>query len=109
MADDDKASPEDAETSQRSITPDQLTGAHRFLSFQEVFEIARTLGRAMERLDSQSRKIEQLDRTVHGLSEKVERISRDFAFIKKAWWALLILFGFGLSELYDMVIRPMIE
>jgi hypothetical protein len=109
MADSDKASPEDAEVSQRSTTPDQVAGEHRFLSFQEVFEIAQTLGRAMERLDNQSHKIEQLDRTVQGLSEKVERISRDFAYIKKAWWVVLILIGIALKEAYDMVIRPMIE
>ena len=109
MADSDKASPDDAKISQRSITPDQVAGEQRFLSFQEVFEIAQTLGRAMERLDNQSRKIEQLDRTVHGLSEKVGRISRDFAYIKKAWWAVLILVGIALKEAYDMVIRPMIE
>ena len=71
--------------------------------------IAQTLGRAMERLDNQSHKIEQLDRTVQGLSEKVERNSRDFAYIKKAWWVVLILIGIALKEAYDMVIRPMIE
>ena len=71
--------------------------------------IAQTLGRAMERLDNQSHKIEQLDRTVQGLSEKVERISRDFAYIKKAWWVVLILIGIALKEAYDMVIRPMID
>ena len=71
--------------------------------------IAQTLGRAMERLDNQSQKIEQLDRTVQGLSEKVERISRDFAYIKKAWWVVLILIGIALKEAYDMVIRPMID
>jgi len=79
------------------------------MSMPPTSGIAQTLGRAMEHLDSQSRQIEQLDSTVHGLSERVERISRDFAYIKKAWWALLILFGFGLEELYDMVIRPMFE
>ena len=52
----------------------------------------------MERLDNQSQKIEQLDKTVHGLSEKVGRISRDFAYIKKAWWAVLILIGIALNR-----------
>ena len=109
MADNDKASPEDAKTSQRSTTPEQIAGDHRFLSFQEVFEIAQTLGRAMERLDNQSRKIEQLDQSIRKMSEKVDRISRDFVYIKKAWWAVLILIGIALKEGYDMVIRPMIE
>ena len=109
MADSDKASPEDAKVSQRSTTPDQVAGEHRFLSFQEVFEIAQTLGQAMERLDNQSHKIEQLDQAVREMNEKVDRISRDFAYIKKAWWVVLILIGIALKEGYDMVIRPMIE
>ncbi len=109
MADNDKASPEDAGASQRSTTPDQVAGDNRFLLVQEIFEIARTLGRAMERLDNQSGKIEQLDRTVHGLSEKIDRISRDFDYIKKAWWAVLILIGVALKEGYDMVIGPLLE
>lgn len=109
MADSDKASPEDAGTSQRSTTPGQVAGEHRFLSFQEIFEIAQTLGRAMERLDNQSDKIEQLGRNIREMNEKIERISRDFAYIKKAWWVVLILIGIALKEGYDMVIRPMIE
>ena len=108
MADSDKASPEDDKTSQRPTTSDQVSGEHRFLSFQEPCEIAQTLGRAMERLDDQSRKIGQLDRTVTGLSEKVERISRDLTYFKKAWWVVLIPIGIALKEAYDMVIRPLL-
>ena len=63
----------------------------------------------MERLDNQSRKIERLDATDHGLSEKVGQFARDFAYIKKAWWAVLVLIGIALKEAYDMIIRPMIE
>ena len=63
----------------------------------------------MERLDDQSRKIERLDATDHGLSEKVGQFARDFAYIKKAWWVALILLGIAFKEAYDMIIRPMIE
>ena len=108
MADNDKASPEDANADRRTATPDQVVGDTRFLLVQETFEIAQTMGRAMERLDSQSRKIDQLDEAIRTLSEKVDRISRDFAYIKKTWWLVLILVGVALKEAYDMLIRPVI-
>ena len=71
--------------------------------------LAQTLERAMERLDNQNRKIEQLDATVHGLSEKVEQLACGFAYIKKTWWVVLVLLGIALEEAYDLIIRPMIE
>ena len=109
MADNDKASPEDVRASPRSTTPDQVAGDNRFLLVQEIFEIAQILGRAMERLDNQSGKLEQLDRTVRGLGEKVDRVSRDFAYIKRASWVVLILIGVVLKEGYDLFIRPLLE
>ena len=62
----------------------------------------------MERLDHQSRKIEQLDEIIRTLNDQIERISGDFAYIKKAWWLVLILIGIALKEGYDMFIRPII-
>ena len=47
-----------------------------------VSEVAQTLCRAMERLDNQSRQIEKLDTAIQALSEKVDRISRDFAYAR---------------------------
>ena len=67
--------------------------------------IAQTLGRAMTRLDNQSRQIERLDDAVRALNDKVDRISRDFACTKKAWWIVPLLIGIALKEGYDAFVR----
>ena len=73
---------------------------------------SRSPGHRVERWSvstTKSRKIERLDATDRGLSEKVEQFAHDFAYIKKAWWAALILLGIAFNEAYDTIIRPMIE
>ena len=70
--------------------------------------IAQTLGRAMTRLDNQSRQIERLDDAVRALNDKVDRISRDFAYTKKVWWIVPLLIGIALKEGYDTFVRPLL-
>ena len=109
MADKDKASPEEAGATRLPTPPDQVTGDARFLFVQEAFEIAQTLGRVQERLDSHSQKLNQIDEAVQGLSEKVDHISREFGYIKRAWWIAIFLLGIAFKEVYELVIKPVFD
>ena len=75
---------------------------------QQVFEIAQSLGRTMERLESQGEHIQRIDTTIQTLDKKVDGIARDFGIIKKIWWPGLIVLGFFLKVGYDTFIEPVI-
>ena len=106
MADKSTASPEEAVVTPRPTTPEQFAGDARFLFVQEVFEIAQTLGRVQERLDSHSQKLDRIDESTRSLSEKIDDVSREFGYIKKAWWIAVFLLGIAFKEIYDMFVRP---
>ena len=101
MVDKDKSSPEEAGTTQQPTPPDQTSGDARFLFVQEVFEIAQTLGRVQERLDSHGRKLDQIERSTKALGNKVDHLSREFGYIKKAWWIVVFLLGIAAKEIPD--------
>ena len=75
---------------------------------QQVFEIAQSLGRNMERLESQGEHIQRIDTTIQTLDKKVDGIARDFGIIKKVRWLGLIVLGFCLEVGYDTFIEPVI-
>ena len=50
---------------------------------QQVFEIAQSLGRTMEHLESQGEHIQRIDTTIQTLDKKVDGIARDFGIIKE--------------------------
>ena len=105
-ADEETVSPDDLGESQ-ATTPNVI-GEHSFLFTQQVFEIAQSLGRTMERLESQGEQIQRIDTTIQTLDEKVDGIARDFGIIKKIWWLGLIVLGFCLKVGYDTFIKPVI-
>ena len=108
MADNESASPEDAGIARRPTTPALFGGGEPFYLFQEVFEIAQTLGRVIERLDLQGRKIDGIEESIRAQNEKIDRLSREFGYIKKGWWLVLIVLGMALKAGYDEFIRPML-
>ena len=62
----------------------------------------------MERLDIQGRKIDGIEKSVRTQDEKIDRLSREFGYIKKGWWLALILLGVAIKAGYDEFIRPML-
>ena len=62
----------------------------------------------MERLDNHGEKLDQLQKDVGQLAEKVDGISRDFGFIKHFWWMGLIAAGALLKAGYDAFIKPVL-
>lgn len=109
MADkDNSVSPEETGIDRRSITPSDVVGEAGFLFTQQAFEIAQTLGRAMERLDNHSEKLDRLEESVEQVTEKVDGISQDFRTIKHFWWASLVVLGALLKTAYDAFLKPLI-
>ena len=71
------------------------------LTFEETFHVGQSLGRVLERLDNQTKRIEDLKELLDETDKKVSRLIREFGFIKKAWWIALIALGFAIAELID--------
>ena len=71
------------------------------LSFEENFHIGQALGRIIERLDTESKRIDALRSLLESTDKKVSRLVREFGFIKKEWWIGLIAFGYVLARLAD--------
>ena len=58
-------------------------------------------GRVLERLDTQSKRIDDLKALLEETDKKVSQLVREFGFIKKAWWIGLIALGFVVAKLTD--------
>jgi hypothetical protein len=81
--------------------PDEAQAHLDRLSFEENFNIGQALGRIIERLDTESKRIDALKSLLESTDKKVSRLVREFGFIKKAWWIGLIAFGYVLARLSD--------
>ncbi|MCY4349220.1 MAG: hypothetical protein OXC25_05155 [Thiotrichales bacterium] len=71
------------------------------MQVEETFHVGQSLGRVLERLDTQSRQLADLKTALEETDEKVSRLVREFGFIKKAWWVGLLALGFVLAKLTD--------
>lgn len=98
MADDRKtATPE----KDRDESPDETQSYLDGLTFEETFHVGQSLGRVLERLDTQAKRLDELKTSLKETDEKVSRLVREFGFIKKAWWIGLLALGFMLAKLTD--------
>ena len=73
------------------------------MQVEETFHVGQSLGRVLERLDTQCRQLADLKTALEETDEKVSRLVREFGFIKKAWWVGLLALGFVLAKLTDYV------
>ena len=71
------------------------------MQVEETFHVGQSLGRVLERLDTQSMQLADLKTALEETDEKVSRLVREFGFIKKAWWVGLLALGFVLAKLTD--------
>ena len=76
-------------------------GLNTSLTVEETFHVGQSLGRVLERLETQSKRLDDLRVALDGMDEKVSRLVREFGFIKKAWWVGLIALGYVLAKLAD--------
>lgn len=98
MADDPSQTPP---TKDRDESPDETQSYLGGLTFEETFHVGQSLGRILERLDTHSKRLDDLKTTLKETDEKVSRVVREFGFIKKAWWVGLLALGFALAKLTD--------
>ncbi|MDE0458533.1 MAG: hypothetical protein OXI15_14665 [Chromatiales bacterium] len=98
MADDPSQTPP---TRDRDESPDETQSYLAGLTFEETFHVGQSLGRVLERLDTQAKRLDDLNTTFKETDEKVSRLVREFGFIKKAWWIGLLALGFVLAKLTD--------
>ena len=85
----------------RDESPDEGRSYLEGLSVEETFHIGQSLGRVLERLDTQSKRIDDLKALLEETDKKVSQLVREFGFIKKAWWIGLIALGFVVAKLTD--------
>ncbi len=98
MGDDHKlATPE----KDRDESPDETRSYLDGLTFEETFHVGQSLGRVLERLDTQATRLADLKTALKDTDDKVSRLVREFGFIKKAWWIGLLALGFVLAKLTD--------
>ena len=98
MGDDHKlATPE----KDRDESSDEARSYLDGLTVEETFHVGQSLGRVLERLDTQAKRLDDLKASLKGMDEKVSQLVREFGFIKKAWWIGLIALGFVLAKLTD--------
>ena len=98
MADDRKNAPPERD---RDESPDETQSYLDGLTFEETFHVGQSLGRVLERLDTQAKRLDDLKTSLKEMDEKVSRLVREFGFIKKAWWIGLLALGFMLAKLTD--------
>ena len=98
MADDPSQTPP---TKDRDESPDETQSYLDGLTFEETFHVGQALGRVLERLDTQAKRLDDLNTSLRETDEKVSRLVREFGFIKKAWWIGLLALGFVLAKLTD--------
>ena len=98
MADDPSQTPP---TKDRDESPDESKSYLDGLTFEETFHVGQSLGRVLERLENQSKRIDDLKTILDAMDGKVSRLVREFGFIKKAWWIGLLALGFVLAKLTD--------
>ena len=98
MADDPSQTPP---TKDRDESPDETQSYLGGLTFEETFHVGQSLGRILERLNTHSKRLDDLKTDLDAMDGKVSRLIREFGFIKKAWWIGLIALGFMLAKLTD--------
>jgi len=98
MADDHSQPPP---TKDRDVSPEEARSYLDDLTLEETFHVGQSLGRVLERLDTQFRQLADLKTALEETDEKVSRLVREFGFIKKAWWVGLLALGFVLAKLTD--------
>lgn len=98
MADDHSQPPP---TKDRNEQPDETRSYLDGLTFEETFHVGQSLGRVLERLDTQANRLADLKTALKETDAKVSQLVREFGFIKKAWWVGLLALGFVLAKLTD--------
>jgi len=83
------------------VSPEEARSYLDDLTLEETFHVGQSLGRVLERLDTQFRQLADLKTALEETDEKVSRLVREFGFIKKAWWVGLLALGFVLAKLTD--------
>lgn len=83
------------------MSPEEARSYLDDLTLEETFHVGQSLGRVLERLDTQFRQLADLKTALEETDEKVSRLVREFGFIKKAWWVGLLALGFVLAKLTD--------
>ena len=81
--------------------PDETRDYLEGLTFEETFHVGQSLGRVLERLDTHTKRLDALKTDIDTMGGKVDRLIREFGFIKKAWWVGLIALGFMLAKIAD--------
>jgi len=66
------------------VSPEEARSYLDDLTLEETFHVGQSLGRVLERLDTQSRQLADLKTALEETDEKVSRLVRGFGFIKKA-------------------------
>ena len=82
-------------------TPEETRKYLDGLTIEETFHIGQSLGRVLERLELHTGRLDDLKTSIDETDGKVSHLVREFGYIKKAWWAVLIALGFVLAEILD--------
>lgn len=90
-------------TDEREETPEEAQKYLSGLTLEETFHIGQSLGRVLERLDTHADRIDAVESSIGTVDEKVSVLLREFGHIKKAWWVVLIVFGYFLEDIIAFI------
>ena len=93
--------PQTPPTTDRDESPDETQNYLDGLTFEETFHVGQSLGRVLERLDTHTKRLDDLKSALDTIDGNVSRLIREFGFIKKAWWIGLIALGFMLAKVAE--------